>query len=118
MLRKQIAKRSTQHGVVALTNKARQVGLQHKVFHSYDGRIHTPVVHLRIVSQGEETPARETLGQGEAQRHFALGVGAQSRVEEGCFIEILSHTIGGLGYGLFFLGACLCGRKTANNNFF
>ena len=60
------------------------------------------------MGQSHEAPRRQTLRQGELQRHPPRGVGCQLRIEERRLLQVLAQLHIGHGRGLFFTFIVAC----------
>ena len=71
--------------------EAWHVGLNHNGLACHSRSRNHAVVHLLVVCQAVHLPRRHTFRQRKAQRYVALLVSQESRHEEGCLVEVLTH---------------------------
>ena len=94
-------------GIVTLTDEARHVRLYHHIFLCDDLAIDVAIEHVNGVGNTHEAPCRQTLREGERQRDMAVAIRFQSRIAEGCLVEILAELYLLFYFFLLFYICCL-----------
>ena len=77
--------------LVAHTDKARHVGLNHHVLLGHSLALYVAIQHVGTIGHTHESPCGQTLGQRELHHHLTLLVGRQLRITEGGLVQVLAH---------------------------
>ena len=91
LLIRSIGELSHDGSLVALTQEARHVRLNHHGFLSHSLIYQQTVAHLLVMSQAHELPGSHTFRQGKPDGYVAIVIALQGRIEESGLVQVFTH---------------------------